>query len=201
MGALRLAAAAGCAAAVVTGVMRAAPSEDGSTARAHLRVAVLDAAIPGGHPKRVQAVIRHLRRSGMTVTALTADEIATDGALSSARHDALVLPDSPLFPVNISEDLVHFLEEGGDLALLGGEAFSRPLMPSEGNWLPPAEASRRWFGSAPGRVPLITVETGGTARWTRSSDRMEAPSSLSVERDGDRVAMRLELRDCVGELG
>ena len=66
-----------------------------------------------------------LRRAGYGVTFLDAELLANTGVLSKANFDLLVLPYGSSFPLGTT--LYDFLEDGGDLVTIGGQAMTRAL--------------------------------------------------------------------------
>ena len=159
------------------------------------RVAILRDELPGLDAQLVDSLSQALTEAGHAVTPLTADELASQAGLSPERFDALLLTDSPRFPLPAREGLLRFLEQGGDLVLMGGHAFSEPLVKYGGAWMPPAELSRRVIEGTADRQTLYSFDEGDLSAWTRGSDRMEQPTSIASDVGVSGQAMRIEIRN------
>lgn len=56
------------------------------------------------------------------------------GDLTSDRFRILLLPEAEWLPLGIKEPILDYLKNGGNLIVLGGFAFSRPLSYTNGQW-------------------------------------------------------------------
>lgn len=65
---------------------------------------------------------------------LSAAEIADAGRLNRNHFDLLVLPYGETFPAAAHQNLLTFLENGGDFFSTGGYAFESPVIKVDGHW-------------------------------------------------------------------
>ena len=99
------------------------------------RVAILADDLPTGpgaaDPEKVAAVARRL---GYGVSMLKSGDAADPDRLSPDVFDVLIVPSAPSYPNAGRDALVAFLSGGGSLVSIGGYAFDRPLVRSDGGW-------------------------------------------------------------------
>jgi hypothetical protein len=74
-----------------------------------------------------------IENQDFNVTRLTGNQLA-QGKLSTDNYDCLLLENSPYYPAKAMESLHEFIGNGGDLILMGGRAFSKPLWQKGGRW-------------------------------------------------------------------
>jgi hypothetical protein len=160
---------------------------------APLRVAILSDAVPGLDP----ALVSHLRRAvegaGHAVAPLTAAQLADPAALGRAHVDVLVLSCSPSFPGPARDNVEAFLQAGGNLVLLGGFAYSRPVARAGG-----ALVDRAGFEVAlralPNAQTLFGFAALDPATWQRGTNHPEHPSALRAGTGPQGPCLRLELK-------
>jgi hypothetical protein len=163
------------------------------TRAAPLRVAVLSDDLPGLD----QALVAHLSQTsaaaGHAVLPLAAAQLAEPTALGRSQVDVLVLASSPVFPGPARSNVEAFLQAGGNLVLLGGPAYSRPVARVQGAWRDRAgfEAALRGI---PNALPLCDVSTLAAVPWQRGTNRPENPSTLRAGNGPRGPCLRLELK-------
>ena len=99
------------------------------------RLAILNDDIPTLNPDLVHVLSRAIVKAGIAVTSVGCDQLANPEAFNVQRFDCLMLTDSPHFPIAAEQNLLKFIGAGGDLVLMGGQAFDQPLWKYEGRWL------------------------------------------------------------------
>ena len=160
---------------------------------AGLRVAVFSDVVPDSDPALVSHLSTALARAGHEVTSFTAAQLADPAALEHGRIDVLVLPHSPSFPGTARTQVESFLQAGGNLVLLGGFAYSRPVVQIRGAWAARAdfEAALR---TVPSALTLLGFAGFDPAAWTRGTNHPEHPSTLLAGTGPQGPCLRLELR-------
>ena len=160
---------------------------------APLRVAVLSDALPGLDPALVTQLCQAIAGAGHTVMPLTATQLADPAALGRGQVDVLVLAHSPSFPGPASGTVEAFLQAGGNLVLLGGYAYARPVARVRGEWVERArlEAALR---TIPNAMTLLGSATLDPAAWQRGTNHPEHPSVLLAGTGSQGPCLRLELR-------
>lgn len=109
---------------------------------------------------------RALAAEGISLTPLSASQLANPETFNADRFDLLIVPTGASFPVEARKSLQAFLMQGGDLLCTGGYAFDHLLMKQNGKWVPYAEVIRQQMERARdprfARVPDGGFEDGGT---------------------------------------
>ncbi|NCP30600.1 MAG: hypothetical protein GW867_11330 [Armatimonadetes bacterium] len=160
---------------------------------APLRIAVLNDDLPGLDPALVGDVGQVVERGGHVVTPLTAEQLADSDTLSRQRQEVLVLSHSPSFPGRARANVEAFLQAGGNLVLLGGFAYSRPVARVRGAWQDRAgfEAALR---DLPNVTTLFSFDTPDSATWRRGTNHPEHPSKIVAGTGPVGACLRLELK-------
>ena len=148
-------------------------------------------------PRRVQRLTAHFRKAGFGVTPLRCEQLSSSDCLNASWFDALVLADSSRFPVPAEENLLRFLRDGGDLVLLGGLSFSKPLYPVKGTWRTEEEASNILGEELPD-VLLFDFESGDVSGWSRVTNHAEQPSRASLQRAERGRCLQMSFRGVDG---
>ncbi|HJN17168.1 MAG TPA: hypothetical protein QGH10_16805 [Armatimonadota bacterium] len=159
------------------------------------RACVLRDDVPGLDLERVDALSEALTTAGHVVTPLLHDELVAEGVLTPEHFDALILTDSPRFPVSARDAVVGYLRAGGDLVLLGGYAFETPLVKYGGRWAEVSELSGLVLNEAEAVQSLFTFDGGDLLGWTRGSDHMDHPTEASAVEGRSGQAMRIDIRN------
>lgn len=163
-------------------------------AAAQTRAAILSDDLPGLDPTPVRHATSLLTAAGLSVTTLSADELANAAAFSRAAFDLLVLTHSPAFPGVARANVTSFLQAGGNLVLLGGRAYERPLCRARGQWCD-RQAFADLLAATPIETPLFTFEGDDLSAWHRSTNKPEHPSRILTAPGAEGQGLRLDLRD------
>lgn len=163
------------------------------------RIAILDDRIEGFERGQARRLAESLRREGFPVATLSCRDLADPAVFHAGQFDCLVLADSPRFPAVAWDNLNTFIGAGGDLALLGGHAFSRPVFANADGWLTAEEFARqtgeRLMSGEREAPALFRVREAPPDTWSRAASRPAAPSRILHETDGEREHLLLDLRD------
>ncbi len=131
---------------------------------------------------------RALAAEGISLTPLSASQLANPETFNADRFDLLIVPTGASFPLEARKSLQAFLMQGGDLLCTGGYAFDYLLMKQHGEWVPYAEFIRQQMERARdarfARVPDGGFEDGGTG-WeadVREQCRVVAENPAAGER-------------------
>lgn len=169
-----------------------------AAAAAGYRIAVLDDRIEGLDREQVRRLAERLRRNGFPVATLSCHELADPAVFHAGQFDCLVLADSPRFPAVAWDNLNTFIGAGGDLALLGGHAFSRPLFAYAEGWSTAGEYARhigeRLAAGELDAPAMFRVREAQPDSWTRVASHPGTPSRILRETDGEREHLLLDLR-------
>ncbi|MBN1343107.1 MAG: hypothetical protein JXQ73_10530 [Phycisphaerae bacterium] len=160
--------------------------------RAGARVALLSDGIAGLDRSLVGEIARRLQQATFATALLRCEELADGKTFSRGRFDVLILCHSPAFPMIARENLVRFLEQGGHLVLMGGRAFSTPVIRYGSRWCTWAEAAES-LSSVP--AAQVFFDFGdGVSGWTRSSSEPGRPTKLATDRGRAGRCMRIEIK-------
>jgi len=176
-----------CALLVVT------PHALRAQAPAPLRVAVLDDDIPGLDRALAEFLAAELSAAGVTVTHLTAAELADAQVFGRDTQDVLLLANSPLFPGQARANVTRFLEAGGHLVLLGGHAYSTPVCRARGEWRD-REGFVELLRAIPTATPLFSFNDGDVSGWGRGTNKPEHPSRAVAAPGPGGQCLCLELK-------
>ncbi|HOX39874.1 MAG TPA: hypothetical protein PL033_17975 [Candidatus Brocadiia bacterium] len=157
------------------------------------RIAVLSDDIPSLDQARVGKIVVRLRQSGFEVRTLNCAEAAAPEILNPSAFDCLLLADSPRFPGIACDNLLAFIEGGGDLVLLGGRAFEHPTCRIGGKWVTEAQF-RESLLSIPTQNVFFSFD-GEPVGWTRSARELSHPSRALRDEGPSGGCMRLDIRD------
>lgn len=142
--------------------------EHASTLPAGGVTAVLVDDLPGleaGFAKRVQGA---LEQAGLPTVALTAEQVANPGLLTTDHFHTLVLPNSAVYPAAGARAFERFLVQGGDVIALGAPAFREPLRRVDGQWVTTQQLQDRRRRQPTDKV-LYDFESGQGGDWGYTS--------------------------------
>jgi len=101
----------------------------GAEPRGHIAVLDMGTGLPAGgrtaHPPAALAEV--LRQGGFQADLLTPEQMRDPAVLTPARYDAVVLSQSPFFPLDARAAFLAFLRGGGSFLATDGYAFDRPV--------------------------------------------------------------------------
>jgi hypothetical protein len=89
--------------------------------------------------------------------------------------------------------VTRFLQAGGHLVLLGGQAFATPVCRVDGLWRDRA-AFAGLLNAAPVATPLFPFDDGDVSAWQRSTNRPEHPSRAMTAPGAAGQCLRLDLK-------
>jgi hypothetical protein len=158
-----------------------------------LRAAILCDDIPGLDLALVARVEATLGATGVTVSRLSAEQLADPTTFRRETQDMLVLTSSPQFPGRARANVTRFLEAGGNLVLLGGGAYATPVCKVRGQWRD-RQGFSELLASTPCETPLFTFDDGDTSAWQRSTNKPELPSRALTAPGVAGQCLRLDLR-------
>lgn len=72
---------------------------------------------------------------GLSVAFLNANQIMDSDQFNATNYKAILLLNSPSFPINAQDNLKKFIEDGGDIVFLGGVFLSEPYTFSQNSWV------------------------------------------------------------------
>jgi len=130
--------------------------------------AVLTDDLPGldvGYARRVQAA---LEQAGLRTVALTAEQVANPGLLTTDHFHTLVLPNCAVYPASGARAFARFIAQGGDVIALGAPAFRQPLRRLGDRWVTD-EQLRDLRSKQPIERLLFDFERGQVADWGHTS--------------------------------
>ncbi|MBI4976625.1 MAG: hypothetical protein HZC28_04040 [Spirochaetes bacterium] len=168
-----------------------------SASIAATRIAVLNDNISAIDPAVITALSARCSNAGFPVTQVRCGDLSNQALFSRERFDCLLLTASPYFPGAAKENLLAFVKAGGNLVLLGGHAFSRPVAELGGEWLPRDEYVLKLYDNGTFRE-LIAVSSNDIQKWKRSTNKPEHPSAVSFEPGRTGTTLCLDICD-IGE--
>ncbi|MDO8585883.1 MAG: hypothetical protein Q7T82_02480 [Armatimonadota bacterium] len=143
------------------------------------RVHVLYDSFPYASQAFVDSLVKTLQ-SDLGARAVTGQGLPALLAAEPAA-ETLVLPDARFFPLNAKAALVEFLEQGGNLVVVGGPAFSKMMVQADGKWL-----DRDAMAARPRALknvfPLPEIDEDALSNWQPENEGSTA--KLSVEDSG-----------------
>ena len=125
--------------------------------------------------------VRALRRRGLEAAPISAVEMGRQESLSMERWDALLLADAAACPIAARDNLIRFLQQGGDLIAVGGPLFERSVLVAR-------ERYRAALGRALPQRSLLPLSPGETPFLMRGALRPDTPARWRVENSGPREA-------------
>ncbi|MEM8971678.1 MAG: hypothetical protein AAGD43_06440 [Pseudomonadota bacterium] len=159
---------------------------------ASYRIAILQDDLPGFDQERVVHVQALLIKAGFKVTTLNTAQLSDPQAFNQSRFDLLMLTSSSVFPAEAIDNLVAFLEKGGDMSLLGARPFGHLVMRHANEWKD-FEAMRAQLSSSQDLQTLPLFESIDPKDWKRQSSNPKASSKLTETRFRQDPAIRLDL--------
>lgn len=163
-----------------------------------LQVAVLDDNLPGLDSERIDIVRTALAADGVRVTEIDAGALAEPIRFNARKFDALVLTDARRFPAGAADNLIDFLEDGGDLALLGGHAFATPISLVDGQWLDPTEIKEHLAADDDSVRTLLSFDDFDAEAWKRDASNQEGESWVAAVLGRGGWVVRMTLRGVTG---
>lgn len=182
--------ARGCA-ATFSEVTATAPARSANRTGVTIRqgrrgnIAVLrDPGLPGFDPDLIHPLTVRLRKAGYGVTYLSAEQACDPTLLQPRNFFLYVIPGARVYPARGATALMSYLRRRGQLLVLGGPAFTRPVWRYRNQWVDKSvirrrvshERASRVFLDFEGRIPL--------SDWRRNTNDPSIRSELSVEAGG-----------------
>jgi len=163
-------------------------------AEAAPRVAVLQDGLPGLDQAYADSLVRGLRDRGVNAAPISGPDLASPSVFSAAAFGGLILTYSPVYPAEARGNLQSFLRSGGDLVLMGGQAFATPVWQSGGVWRTRDEVVRALLAQPTGQEVLFDFDSADLSTWRRAAFDLNTPTAISPEAGAAGTAMRMELR-------
>jgi len=160
------------------------------------RIAVLYEQGLGGGP-RAEYIVNELRKEGFQISVGAVSDVANPATFNVLNFEALLLPNAAVFPVSATENLMSFMKQGGDVILLGGEAFHVPVDWADGRF-EPAEKAVAFAAEQATRTPLFDLSKGDKERpitWRNNTDSKQRKSQLNPIPGQEGVAIRIDIRE------
>ncbi len=142
-------------------------------------------------------IMRMLSDAGFATVPVTPDEAAVGNTISAGRFFLYVVPGDGRYPSTGMDALDKFLEGKGNLAVIGGPAFSRPMLKIDGEWndletyksrvgkaegWQDQDAYRRKISQPDHRWSLLSLENAD--KWGLSAPSSNGGLRLSTEAGG-----------------
>ena len=132
-----------------------------------------------------ESILSAVKAAGYAVTRLNADNAGNSSILNKRRYGLLVLTDAGRLPVEIAPAVQAYLQDGGDLVVLGAPAWQTPLVrvASTGQkprWLT-NEAFEELVAQSPSFHPILRLQDASDIRdWTRATNQGGAKALYEV---------------------
>ncbi|MGB9877148.1 MAG: beta-galactosidase [bacterium] len=138
-----------------------------------------------GYPRQLaEKLANSLRQSGREVEIVD-EKSLTNPSFSRENYYLLILPDASFYPVSAKENLLSFLEGGGDLFCLGGPIFTMSQKMAKERW----ERIMEEIGRTPAERKIVDFQKEDLSRWIRASNDLSSPTKFSVVKEGPREGM------------
>lgn len=147
------------------------------------RVAILSDSLPGMDPTVTAAVADSLRRSGLQVVNLSAEDACDPTLLSTEKVFLYVIPNAASYPAAGAASLTRFLQSKGHLLVLGSSPFGVPVWKHQNRWVDHAFMRQAVSQVKPRRLAFDFEGTGDAGAWTRSG-RNDQPTRAEVVAGG-----------------
>jgi len=147
------------------------------------RVAILSDTLPGMDATVTTAVADALRRGGLEVVPLSAQQASDPATLSAEKFFLYVIPPVSGYPASGAAALTRFLQSPAHLLVLGGSPFGQPLWRHRDQWIDQAYIQRAVAQVKPPAVAFDFETPKAAAAWTRSG-RNDQPTSAEVVAGG-----------------
>lgn len=159
------------------------------------RVAILSDSLPGMDSTVTVAVANSLRRSGLEVTNLSADEACDPAVLSTDKFWLYVIPNATCYPAAGADTLTRFLQAKGHLLVLGGSPFGSAVWKHQNRWIGQTFIRQAVTRQKPERIAFDFEGTNDAAAWTQSgrNDQPTRVEAVSGGADGSRKCLKLSL--------
>ena len=146
-------------------------------------VALLSGDWPGQDRTVVEALAAALRQAGCQPTLLDAAALLNPFVTSPERFDLLIVTGGRELPVETAPTLAHYLQNQGNLIVLGTPLYADPARRVQDGWMKPDEVRAKLDTVPPVRV-LEDFEADRPPAWTRSSDKPGKPVTVTCVADG-----------------
>ncbi|MFH0879658.1 MAG: transglutaminase-like domain-containing protein [Lentisphaerota bacterium] len=164
-------------------------------------VAIFNEPFPGADPKFAEALAAELRKAGMGVSFLTAEQMADGNILNRENYFLLVLPYSKVFPVHAQKAFLAYLKQGGNVLCFEGPPFEVPVWRMAGvngdQWMAQSEVEE-CFSRHADRDTLFGFEDG-VRGWIRNANAGQSiMASEAPGVGGTGLCMRVDIDNLQG---
>ena len=118
------------------------PAARAAGSRAHAAILHEPGMPTQGRSSGAETLATIVRRAGLDVTLLSADELADPSVFHAGRFDLVVVPTGRTFPANARRNFIEFLRRGGAYLSTGGYAFDDLVREVDGKWRPEEDLVR-----------------------------------------------------------
>lgn len=108
--------------------------EDMIKAKQSYKIAILKNEMTGSD--LADYLAEQYREKNYTIQIISFDNLCNSSEFNSVLYDCLIMPDSVHYPAAAQYNIQSFTDAGGDLIMMGGYAFSKPVYRLEGEWIP-----------------------------------------------------------------
>jgi hypothetical protein len=138
-----------------------------------------------GYPRELgERLAREIRNLGKEVDILD-EQVLKSPSFSRENYFLLILPDASFFPISAKENLVSFLEAGGNLFCLGGPIFTRSQKIEMERW----ERLQEEIARTPAERTIMDFGKEDLSKWRRASNDLSSPAKFSVVPEGPKQGM------------
>jgi hypothetical protein len=99
------------------------------------RIALVGADLTPEGEKIQKSIQAEFKKKHITTFSLQADQLSDPAILNTNNIDAIVWSGANTYPANSGDTILKYLEDGGDLVVLGAQPFSNPLWKVDNEWL------------------------------------------------------------------
>ena len=155
------------------------------------KIAILNDKVGDIDSSTVNTVADILKKDGYRVKLLSAADMADETVFNAKKFSSLILTNSPQFPLTASQNVTRFLQNAGNLILMGGQPFSdcrafyggtwvkAGMTLYNGKWMPPQEAVHEAAAAlAKNKFTLFDFEGPGFAGWLHKPSDIASRTTL-----------------------
>ena len=148
----------------------------------------------------VDAVALHMKKAGFGVTYLNAEEASDLSQLTPRRFFLYIIPHATTYPAAALPALGRYLEEKGNLMVLGGPAFTNLAWRHDGRWIDDASIREVFAGMKPQHVFLDVNNLRDLSGWEHVVDKHTAPGGIALApgATGSKQSLRLWIENFAG---
>ena len=143
------------------------------------RAAVFSDSLPGFDQVLAREISGQVQAAGYTAEFIDATVLTNQTALTAKRYDLLVLPGARSLPMAAAPAIQGYLQEGGDLLVLGLPAWQSPLFQVKGQWMS-QQTYEEAIAAQRAQHVIEDFDQVDLKRWTRSAAGPEAQAEYEL---------------------